>query len=79
MGESLRFSSVKRLWLTDVLLCIFLGSLGIHRFYTKSTAIGAAQLVLGLLSCGIVSWMGPRLLSVAGHKEQLKSFEAAFL
>lgn len=44
-------------WLTAVLLCIFLGTFGIHRFYTKNTEIGAAQLVLGLLSCGVVSWI----------------------
>ena len=44
-------------WLAAVLLCIFLGSLGIHRFYTKNTAVGAAQLVLGLLTCGVVSWI----------------------
>jgi len=42
-------------WLTALLLCFFLGWLGIHRFYTKSTGIGIAQLVLGILSCFLVS------------------------
>ena len=39
-------------WLTTLLLCIFLGGLGIHRFYTKHPGIGIAQL-LTLGGCGI--------------------------
>jgi len=39
-------------WLTTLLLCIFLGSLGVHRFYTKHTVIGVVQL-LTLGGCGI--------------------------
>ncbi|MDR1720220.1 MAG: TM2 domain-containing protein [Dysgonamonadaceae bacterium] len=39
-------------WLTTLLLCIFLGYLGVHRFYTKSTGIGIVQL-LTLGGCGI--------------------------
>jgi hypothetical protein len=39
-------------WLTTLLLCFFLGSLGIHSFYTKRTGIGVAQL-LTLGGCGI--------------------------
>ena len=42
-------------WLTAVLLCIFLGCFGIHRFYTKDTGIAVVQLILGLLSCCIIS------------------------
>lgn len=42
-------------WLTAVLLCVFLGSLGVHRFYTKNTGIAVTQLILGLLSCCIIS------------------------
>lgn len=40
------------------LLGIFLGCLGIHRFYLGYTGIGVAQLVLGLLgiiTCGITT------------------------
>jgi hypothetical protein len=39
-------------WLTALLLCIFLGLAGIHRFYTNNTAIGVIQL-LTLGGCGI--------------------------
>jgi len=39
-------------WLTTLLLCFFLGGLGVHSFYTKKTGIGIAQL-LTLGGCGI--------------------------
>ena len=39
-------------WLVTLLLCIFLGYLGVHRFYTGHIAIGVAQLVTAG-GCGI--------------------------
>ena len=39
-------------WITTLLLCWFLGFLGVHRFYTGHTAIGIVQL-LTLGGCGI--------------------------
>ena len=39
-------------WLTTLLLCFFLGTFGVHSFYTKKTAIGVVQLIT-LGGCGI--------------------------
>ncbi len=32
-------------WLTTLILCFFLGTFGVHSFYTKKTGIGVAQLL----------------------------------
>ncbi len=45
-------SEDKNKWLITLLLCFFLGYLGIHRFYNGHTAIGIVQL-LTLGGCGI--------------------------
>jgi hypothetical protein len=39
-------------WLTTLLLCIFLGALGVHRFYTGHIVIGLIQLFTAG-GCGI--------------------------
>ena len=41
-------------WMTTLLLAVFAGGLGVHRFYTGHTGIGVAQL-LTLGGCGIWS------------------------
>lgn len=52
-------------WLTTLLLCIFLGYLGIHRFYTGNTVIGIAQLCTGG-GCGIW-WIIDAIMLVTGN------------
>jgi TM2 domain-containing membrane protein YozV len=39
-------------WLTTLLLCLFVGGFGAHRFYTGHTGIAVVQL-LTLGGCGI--------------------------
>ena len=39
-------------WLTTLLLCIFLGGLGVHRFYAGKIGTGILQLIT-VGGCGI--------------------------
>lgn len=39
-------------WMTTLLLCIFVGGLGVHRFYVGKTGMGILYLLTGGL-CGI--------------------------
>ena len=49
-------------WLTTLLLCIFVGFLGVHRFYTGHIGIGVVQL-LTFGGCGI--WWIVDLIMIA--------------
>lgn len=49
-------------WLTTLLLAIFLGSFGVHRFYTGHTSTGVVQLFT-LGGCGI--WALIDIISIA--------------
>jgi hypothetical protein len=55
-------------WLTTLLLCIFVGSLGIHRFYTKHTVIGIVQL-LTLGGCGIWTLVDLIMIVTGSYKD----------
>ena len=55
-------------WLTTLLLCFFLGSLGIHRFYTKHTGIGILQL-LTLGCCGIYTLIDLIMIAMGNFKD----------
>lgn len=51
-------------WLTALLLCIFVGYLGVHRFYTGHIVIGLIQLFT-LGGCGIW-WIIDLIMIAAG-------------
>lgn len=44
----------KKDWLTTLLLCLFLGGIGVHRFYAGKIGTGVLQLIT-LGGCGIWS------------------------
>jgi len=55
-------------WLTTLLLCFFLGVLGVHRFYTGHTVIGVVQL-LTLGACGIWTLIDFIIIIVGNFKD----------
>jgi len=56
-------------WLTALLLCIFLGYLGIHRFYTGHIVIGIIQL-LTLGGCGIWALIDLIMIVTNSYKDK---------
>ena len=55
-------------WLVTLLLCFFVGVLGIHRFYTGHIGIGVAQL-LTFGGCGIWALIDFILILVGSYKD----------
>ena len=55
-------------WLTTLLLNVFLGYLGVHRFYTGNIGIGIGQL-LTLGGCGIWSFIDLMIIITDNYKD----------
>ena len=51
-----QFNSEAKSKMAAGLLGIFLGGLGIHNFYLGYTGKALAQLLISLLSCGMLAW-----------------------
>lgn len=60
-------------WLATLLLCLFLGTLGIHRFYTKSPLVGAIQLFT-LGGCGIWTLIDFIMILTNTYRDGLGNF-----
>lgn len=55
-------------WMVTVLLCLFLGAFGVHRFYLGYTTLGIIQL-LTLGGCGIWALIDLILILVGSLKD----------
>ncbi len=55
-------------WLATLLLCIFTGGLGIHRFYTGHIVIGLVQFFT-LGGCGIWTFIDLILIAIGNFKD----------
>jgi len=56
-------------WLTTLLLAIFLGWIGVHRFYTDHVGIGVAQLLTGG-GCGIWTLVDIIMIAAGSYKDK---------
>ncbi len=55
-------------WLTTLLLCIFLGWLGAHRFYTGHIISGICQIPLvWFFGAGVIWWLVDLILILCGN------------
>lgn len=61
-------SEQRNKWITCLLLCWFLGVLGVHRFYTGHTTIGVLQL-LTLGGCGIWALVDLIIIASGNYKD----------
>ena len=52
-GNSLLNNPSNKSWLVTLLLCLFLGTIGVHRFYTGKIGSGVVML---LLTCLVISF-----------------------
>lgn len=58
----------KKDWLVTELLCVFLGTLGVHRFYTGYIGVGILQL-LTMGGCGIWTLIDIIFISLGKYKD----------
>ncbi len=56
-------------WLVTLLLCLFLGSIGVHRFYSGKIGTGILQL-LTLGGCGIWSIIDLIMILTGNFKDK---------
>ena len=72
MQQQYQQISTQKDWLTTLILCIFLGVFGVHRFYTGHIAIGVIQL-LTLGGCGIW-WLIDLIMIATGSYTDINGF-----
>lgn len=63
------YESEQKSWLVTLLLCLFLGIFGIHRFYTGHTVIGIIQLFTAG-GFGIWALIDFIMILVGGYKDK---------